>query len=170
MYAVRDEADRGPTIMNEDGDGGTTTMGAPSSTHRRESFLSSMLWSHPQQPANMRQHKRQESSGGGGGGSGGGSGDHGDLRRMRSDSFAGGGGAMEGVDNYYSSSSATCYPPHYQVKRDDLRPSVMEAIQEMMSELEDLHKNINEQALQHIHNGEIILTYALSRTVELVSG
>lgn len=37
-----------------------------------------------------------------------------------------------------------------------------------MSELEDLHKNINEQATQHIHAGEIILTYALSKTVELV--
>ena len=36
-----------------------------------------------------------------------------------------------------------------------------------MSELEDLHKNINELAVQHIHAGEIILTYALSKTVEL---
>jgi translation initiation factor eIF-2B subunit beta len=61
------------------------------------------------------------------------------------------------------------YPPHFYSKRDDLRQSVMEAIQEMMSELEDLHKNINEQATQHIHAGEIILTYALSKTVELVS-
>ncbi|KAL7460429.1 hypothetical protein ACHAXS_000879 [Conticribra weissflogii] len=43
----------------------------------------------------------------------------------------------------------------------------MEAIQEMTRELEDLHKNINKQATQHIHEGEIILTYALSKTVGL---
>jgi translation initiation factor eIF-2B subunit beta len=69
-----------------------------------------------------------------------------------------------------SDGAMAIYPPHFYTRRDDLRQSVMEAIQEMMSELEDLHKNINEQATQHIHAGEIILTYALSKTVELVSG
>ena len=104
------------------------------------------------------------------------------LRRMRSESFAGGGGAEASSSEYnanppppsshaYSTTTTDgyYYPPHYHARRDDLRPNVMEAIQEMMSELEDLHRNINEQALQHIHNGEIILTYAFSRTVELVS-
>ena len=104
-------------------------------------------------------------------------GDHGEvLRRMRSESFAGGGAEASSEYNTnppsshaYSTTTDGYYPPHYHARRDDLRPNVMEAIQEMMSELEDLHKNINEQALQHIHNGEIILTYAFSRTVELVS-
>jgi translation initiation factor eIF-2B subunit beta len=33
--------------------------------------------------------------------------------------------------------------------------------------LEDMHKNINEQAVNHIHSGEIILTSGRSRSVEL---
>eukprot|EP00956_Cyclotella_meneghiniana_P014484 scaffold21659_cov75-Cyclotella_meneghiniana.AAC.1 len=74
-------------------------------------------------------------------------------------------GTIDGWDN--SGGSSMYYPPHFYSRRDDLRQSVMEAIQEMMSELEDLHKNINDQATQHIHAGEIILTYALSKTVEL---
>ena len=36
-----------------------------------------------------------------------------------------------------------------------------------MNELEDLHKSINEQAVNHIHSGEIILTSGRSKTVEL---
>jgi translation initiation factor eIF-2B subunit beta len=179
MYAVRDEADRGlAEECDGDGDGGgagnAVTAAGGLSGSRRESFLSSMLWAHPQQPVvNMGRHKREQSSGGGGGGGG----DHGEvLRRMRSESFAGGGAEASSEYNTnppsshaYSTTTDGYYPPHYHARRDDLRPNVMEAIQEMMSELEDLHKNINEQALQHIHNGEIILTYAFSRTVELVS-
>jgi translation initiation factor eIF-2B subunit beta len=34
--------------------------------------------------------------------------------------------------------------------------------------LEDLHKNINDQATNHIHAGEVILTYGKSRTVQMV--
>ena len=177
MYAVRDETDRGATedeaaesAMDEDvdegrggsggrvGGGGVAGGMTSSGTLRRnkESFLSSMLWAHPQQPVNNMRHRRdqsgQSSSGGGGG------------DRLRSDSF----GCGAETDQYTSTiTPSMCFPPHYHVRRDDLRPSVMEAIQEMMSELEDLHRNINEQAIQHIHNGEIILTYAYSRTVEL---
>jgi len=43
----------------------------------------------------------------------------------------------------------------------------MEAIQEIMSDLEDIHRNINDQATSHIHAGEIVLTYGKSKTVEL---
>ncbi|CAJ1946977.1 unnamed protein product [Cylindrotheca closterium] len=44
--------------------------------------------------------------------------------------------------------------------------AVMEAITEFTSDLEDLHKNINDQATDHIHAGEIVLTYGRSKTVE----
>ena len=44
----------------------------------------------------------------------------------------------------------------------------MEVIQEITSDLEDLHKNISDQATNHIHAGEVILAYGRSRTVELV--
>jgi translation initiation factor eIF-2B subunit beta len=58
-------------------------------------------------------------------------------------------------------------PPFYQ-PRPDLKQAVMEAIQEIMSDLEDLHKNISDHAPYHIHTGEIILTYGRSKTVEKV--
>ena len=76
MYAVRDEADRGlAEECDGDGDGGgagnAVTAAGGLSGSRRESFLSSMLWAHPQQPVvNMGRHKREQSSGGGGGGVG----------------------------------------------------------------------------------------------------
>ena len=40
-------------------------------------------------------------------------------------------------------------------------------VDEILSDLEDMHKNINEQAVNHIHSGEIILTSGRSRSVEL---
>lgn len=40
-------------------------------------------------------------------------------------------------------------------------------VDEILSDLEDLHKNINEQAVNHIHSGEIILTSGRSKSVEL---
>lgn len=60
-------------------------------------------------------------------------------------------------------------PPQFYAARPDLKQTIMEVIQEIMSDLEDLHKNINEQALSHIHADEVILTYGRSRTIELVS-
>lgn len=60
-------------------------------------------------------------------------------------------------------------PPHFYQPRPDLKQSIMEAIQEISSDLEDLHKNINDQATNHIHAGEVILTYGSSRTVKSVS-
>ena len=129
--------------------------------------LSSMLWAHPQHVT--KQHTRTQSGGGT------------EFEdRLRSDSLGsdsgqtGGGGLVLTTSNSNDNNSTTgssmySYPSHYYIKERgvDLRQSVMEAIQEMMSELEDLHKNINDQAVQHIHAGEIILTYALSKTVEL---
>ena len=59
-------------------------------------------------------------------------------------------------------------PPPFFVSRPDLKQSVMEAIQEIKSDLEDLHDNISSQVSSHIHSGEIILTYSRSQTVEKV--
>lgn len=59
------------------------------------------------------------------------------------------------------------YPSTYYSNRPDLKQAVMEAIQEILTDLEDMHKNINEQATDQIHVGEIILTYGRSKTIEL---
>jgi len=165
MYAVRDEADRSDTGFvsahgNTDNNGsaadiddvGELTEQVASKlrvTGSSHLSLSSMLWANPQ--LGRMKHSRQAPGGG----------DYGD--RLRSDSCE-----SEGADQGDPNAVKPLhYPPNYYHRRDDLRQSVMEAIQEMMGELEDLHKNINEQAVQHIHAGEIILTYALSKTVEL---
>ncbi|KAL7552305.1 hypothetical protein ACHAWF_015539 [Thalassiosira exigua] len=166
MYAVRDEADRTPQDMekiDELTEQVSTRLrvtspapSAPTGAGSGTLSLASMLWAHPQHVTHR--HSRQPS------------GDLGD--RVRSDSFGSESGAGAACDPRGGGGGGpaaawTCYPPHYHIRRDDLRQGVMEAIQEMMSELEDLHKNINEQAVQHIHAGEVILTYALSKTVEL---
>ena len=123
----------------------------------KELSLASMLWAHPQHVT--MKHSRQHSGEG-----------ISDIK-IRSDSF---GSTDSGAVNVTSSNSfgnndpvlMQLYPPQYYQQRDGLRQSVMEAIEEVRGELEDLHKNINDQATQHIHNGEIILTYAYSSTVE----
>jgi translation initiation factor eIF-2B subunit beta len=61
----------------------------------------------------------------------------------------------------------TEYPAMYYSSRPDLKQAVMEAIQEILTDLEELHKNINEQATDQIHVGEIILTCGRSKTIEL---
>jgi len=58
------------------------------------------------------------------------------------------------------------YPPAYYSERPDLKQAVMESIQEIVADLEDLHKNINDQATNHIHSGDILLTCGPSKTVE----
>lgn len=62
--------------------------------------------------------------------------------------------------------SSSELPPAYYVNRPELKQTIMEAIQEIETELEDLHININVQATNHIHAGEVILTYGKSKTVE----
>jgi translation initiation factor eIF-2B subunit beta len=76
--------------------------------------------------------------------------------QRRSDSFS-------ETDSFH-----TDLPASFYSNRPDLKQAVMEAIQEIMTDLEDLHKNIDEQATDHIHAGEIILTYGRSKTVEMV--
>jgi len=58
-------------------------------------------------------------------------------------------------------------PPVFHENKCELRGSVMEVIQEIASDLEDLHKTINEQVVTHVHAGEILFTFGHSKTVEL---
>jgi translation initiation factor eIF-2B subunit beta len=76
--------------------------------------------------------------------------------QRRSDSFS-------DMDSFH-----TDLPASFYANRPDLKQAVMEAIQEIMTDLEDMHKNIDEQATNHIHAGEIVLTYGRSKTVEMV--
>ena len=111
--------------------------------------LASMLWAHPQHVTVKNRTKKNTGN------------------KLRSDSFS----SVDSSSQAGLSSTVVTaeeeYPPIFYEKRPELRQGVMEAIQEMMSELEDLHKNINDQATNHIHAGEIILTYGRSKTVEL---
>ena len=59
-------------------------------------------------------------------------------------------------------------PSSYYAERPELKQAVMEAISEINHDLEDMHKNIDEQATKHIHADEVILTYGRSKTVEMV--
>jgi len=47
-----------------------------------------------------------------------------------------------------------------------LKPVLMEAIQDVLDELETVYDNVSKNAKDHIHSDEIILTMGMSRTVE----
>ncbi|KAF8965296.1 hypothetical protein BDZ97DRAFT_1918434 [Flammula alnicola] len=47
-----------------------------------------------------------------------------------------------------------------------LKPVLMEAIQDVLDELETVYDNISKNAKDHIHSDEIILTLGMSKTVE----
>lgn len=133
--------------------GRSSTISAPQSNLS----LASMLWAHPQHlMTKQMRHGSNKALGG----------ETGSRRTLRSDSFASV-GSEGGAEGATADGDPLQYPPIFYAKKPDLRQAVMEAIQEIMSDLEDLHKNINDQATSHIHAGEVILTYGRSRTVEL---
>jgi translation initiation factor eIF-2B subunit beta len=68
-----------------------------------------------------------------------------------------------------SITSPYCYsfPTSYYTARPNFKVTVLEAVQEILTDLEDMHRNINDQVLNYIHAGEIILTCGNSETVEL---
>lgn len=49
---------------------------------------------------------------------------------------------------------------------DDLRSEIMEAIQEIIQELKDADKAVSEEAAEHIHSNEIVMTYGPSNTIQ----
>uniref|UniRef100_A0A7S0CFJ0 Translation initiation factor eIF2B subunit beta n=1 Tax=Proboscia inermis TaxID=420281 RepID=A0A7S0CFJ0_9STRA len=144
---LKDNMERMSLDDSKDQSGDHVKRGSLSATTlqlQRTLSLSSMLWANPHQ---VDPPKRNE------------------LRRIRSES-------VSSIDRQQSEHSASApgdinFPPVFYEYNAQLRSAVMEAIQEVMSELEDLHKNINEQSTSHIHADEIILVYARSKTVEL---
>jgi translation initiation factor eIF-2B subunit beta len=48
----------------------------------------------------------------------------------------------------------------------NLKSSIMEAVQELIDELGSLYRHIADQAIEHVHANEIIMTFGKSRTVE----
>jgi translation initiation factor eIF-2B subunit beta len=59
------------------------------------------------------------------------------------------------------------YPSSYYTVRPNFKVTIMEAVQEILTDLEDMYQNINDQVTNYIHAGEIILTCGNSRTIEL---
>lgn len=116
------------------------TVASSKPRSKNDRSLESMLWTLPQHVKRNRGVMSQQPQ----------------QRRQRSGS----------INEYVEASDL---PPQFFQNRPDLKQSVMEAITEFNSDLEDLHKNINDQATNHIHAGEIILTYGRSKTVEYVS-
>lgn len=49
---------------------------------------------------------------------------------------------------------------------DDLRSEIMEAVQEIIQELKDADKAVSEDAAEHIHSNEIVMTYGPSNTIQ----
>mmetsp|Transcript_25738 Transcript_25738/g.36878 ORF Transcript_25738/g.36878 Transcript_25738/m.36878 type:complete len:486 (+) Transcript_25738:85-1542(+) len=122
----------------------------PSSANKmpRNLSLASMLWAHPQHvTANIKQRTGRH------------------LSKSRAESFSSDSGDHRATSSTIA--SVDTLPDLFHVVRTELRQAIMEAIQEIANELEDLHKNINDQATNHIHADEVILTYARSETVEL---
>ena len=58
------------------------------------------------------------------------------------------------------------FPASYYTIRPNFKVTVLEAVQEILTDLEDTQRNINEQVLNYIHAGEIILTCGNSETIE----
>ncbi|CCJ30610.1 unnamed protein product, partial [Pneumocystis jirovecii] len=48
----------------------------------------------------------------------------------------------------------------------DIRPIIIQGIQDIVDELEKTHTDISAQALDHIHSNEIIMTHGVSKTIE----
>lgn len=52
------------------------------------------------------------------------------------------------------------------LENKDLRPAIIDGLNEMMGELENMYEPISKQALEHIHANEIILVYGKSISVQ----
>ncbi|TDL25028.1 nagb/rpia/CoA transferase-like protein [Rickenella mellea] len=69
-----------------------------------------------------------------------------------------------------SRSSLAGSTPHEAKESDGfaqgLRPVLMEAIQDVLDELETVYDNVSKNAKDHLHSDEIILTIGMSKTVE----
>jgi translation initiation factor eIF-2B subunit beta len=122
-----------------------------------------MLWALPQHVRSKPSSYRAGRSSGGGTGGGG---HHHNDHHARQESF----GSVADLEHDPSDaagggSGGRYYPPGYYASRPDLKPSVMEAIQELVGELEDAPRGINEQAPGHVQSGEVVLTAGRSSAI-----
>lgn len=146
IAAVREEVMNGAWESEESRITASSNKILSSRTKQHDRSLESMLWALPQHVKLTRVSSAQRRSIA--------------QQHQRSESL---GDVLEVV-----SSSSLDLPPQFHQNRPDLKQSMMEAIQEITLDLEDLHKNINDQATNHIHAGEVILAYGQSRTVKMV--
>jgi translation initiation factor eIF-2B subunit beta len=145
IAAVREEVMNNIGEAEVDGMAPNTNKPNVSRTKQHDRSLESMLWALPQHVKPSRAIVGQRRS----------------QQHQRS-------GSLGDVLETDSASASLDLPPQFHQNRPDLKQSLMEAIQEITSDLEDLHKNINDQATNHIHAGEVILAYGNSRTVKTV--
>jgi translation initiation factor eIF-2B subunit beta len=154
LAAVREEVINGATAVDEESN---TTGGTPAKSSRGRldrSSLESMLWALPQhvktsssgssRSMTLQQTASQEQ-----------------RRTTRSES-------VESVGDILEQQTMIDFnlpPIFFQTPRPDLKQNLMENIVEITSDLEDLHNTINDQATNHIHSGEVILTYGKSDTI-----
>uniref|UniRef100_A0A6B2L8X3 Translation initiation factor eIF2B subunit beta n=1 Tax=Arcella intermedia TaxID=1963864 RepID=A0A6B2L8X3_9EUKA len=54
----------------------------------------------------------------------------------------------------------------YDQNHASLKTNILEGITELMDEIKTSYENVSEQAIDHIHANEVIMTFGLSRTVE----
>ena len=52
------------------------------------------------------------------------------------------------------------------LENKDLRPAIIDGLNEMLEELENMYEPISKQALEHVHANEIILVYGMSISVQ----
>jgi translation initiation factor eIF-2B subunit beta len=136
----------------------TNTNPAPQGGMPRNLSLSTMLWAHPQH-YNTKSSKSTSSNNYNAANN--------SSSKLRSDSISSV-NSTENTDRLSQTSSTHQSLPQtfYMDRPHYFRTSISEAISEIKNELEDLHKNIDDQASSHIHTGEVILTYARSKTIE----
>lgn len=144
IAAVREEVTNG---VWENGDGGNSTGNelTISGTKHQDRSLEMMLWALPQHVKSTRGTSTYRRS-----------------TVPQNQRFDTSGKVMD----TNSSFSLENFPLFHE-NRQDFKQSLMEAIEEISSDLEDLHKNINDHAANHIHAGEVVLAYGQSRTIKM---
>lgn len=152
MATIRDEAIR----EDQDAVGADITDSSVTSSSGGRLSLQSMLWVLPQQQKSnhpLRGSTRGSNVGVGKRNS--------STISQRQESLA----SEEEMKSF--SQQSFFYPASYYTVRPNFKVTIMEAVQEILSDLEDMYQNINDQVTNYIHAGEIILTCGNSRTIEL---
>jgi translation initiation factor eIF-2B subunit beta len=160
MAAVREEATREAQEATLSPTATSQNMATTNEGSDGRMSLQSMLWTLPQQPVTSTNSSSSSSQ------------HHPTHRPMSSRSL---GSAPPPTSTTQRQESLAAeedfkagreYPASYDAVRPNLKPAVMEAIQEILTDFEEVRKNINEQAAHFVHTGQVILTCGNSLTVE----